>query len=364
MKYDYLVVGCGLFGVVFARKMVEAGRTVLIIDKRDHIGGNVYTSQADDYYIHVYGPHLFHTGSRAIWDYVNRFTEFNHYQHKVKANYKGQILSLPFNMMTYYQLWGCTTPKEAMEAVEKQKVPCENPRNLEEWALSQVGTEIYEKLIYGYTRKQWMRDPKDLPSSIIRRLPLRFTYDENYYNDAFQGVPKHGYSHMIENIIDGIEVRLGEDFFETDDWHNFATKLVYSGCIDRFFNYKYGHLEYRSLEFRQVHTNGDFQGCGQMNYTDLETPYTRSVEHKHFYLKHSDRTVVTFEYPVEWQPGKPEYYPVNDDTNNALYEKYREEAKLLPDVIIGGRLGSYRYYDMDQVIAQALHTAEQELSGR
>jgi UDP-galactopyranose mutase len=361
-KHDYLIVGSGLFGAVFARKMVESGRDVLIIDRRDHIGGNVFTQEKDGVVIHRYGPHLFHTASKPIWDYVNRFAEFNSYQHRVKAVFDGKIYSLPFNLMTYHQLWGCTTPAEAKECLDRQIIPIEHPKNLEEWAVSHVGRDIYDKLIYGYTWKQWQRDPKELPASIIRRLPLRMTYNDNYYDDVYQGVPEHGYTGLVENIINDIPLKLGEDFFEIQNWRNLAHKLVYSGPIDQFFNFNHGHLEYRTLRFEDEIVEGDFQGTGQVNYTDVNVPWTRIVEHKHFRFTKSNHSVITREYSAEWTEGSIPYYPINDQKNTSTYLDYRAEAKLLDDVIIGGRLGKFSYYDMDETIASALHEADKELA--
>lgn len=356
---DYLVIGAGLYGAVFARKMIEAGRKVLVLEQRSHLGGNVYTKLDNDIVLHFYGPHLFHTASKEIWDYVNRFAKFNHYQHRVKANYQGKIYSLPFNLMTYYQMWGCTSPAEARVELQKQIVPIPNPKNLEEWAISHVGTEIYDKLIYGYTKKQWARDPKELPASLIRRLPLRMTFDDNYFGDPYQGVPIDGYTPLVENILDGIDVKLGEDYFDLQDWRTIANKLVYSGPIDQFFGCELGPLEYRGLAFKNEVVEGDFQGIGQMNYTDTNVPWTRIVEHKHFRFQQSKKSVITYEYPCTWTENP--YYPVNDHENNALYDRYRAMANKLEDVIIGGRLGSYKYFDMDQTIAAALHAADKEL---
>ena len=362
--FDYMVVGAGLFGSVFAREMAEAGQKVLIIEKRNHIGGNVYTRDEHGVQVHVYGPHLFHTNNRDIWNYVNRFTDFNHYQHKVKAFHDGKIYSLPFNMMTYYQLWGCTTPAEAEVELEKQREIIPNPNNLEEWALCQVGRDIYDKLIYGYTKKQWQREPRDLPASIIKRLPLRMTWDENYFHDQFQGVPTKGFTHMVENILDhpNIKVKLNTEFDNhCGSWVCHAHKLIYSGAIDEYYDYQYGPLEYRSLRFESKVHDGNFQGCGQMNYTEGDVPWTRSIEHQHFALELYKKSVVTLEYPQEWKPGKPRYYPISDKKNMTLYGKYKALAKKEDQVIFGGRLGTYNYLDMHQVIGQALAIAKQEL---
>ena len=353
MQYDYLIVGAGIFGSVFAREMTDAGRKCLVVERRNHVGGNVYTQEIEGIKAHIYGPHLFHTNNKAIWEYVQRFAEFNNYQHKVKAKYNGKLYSLPFNMNTFYALWGCTTPAEAKAEIARQIVPIENPSNLEEWALSQVGRDIYDKLIYGYTKKQWSREPRDLPAFIIKRLPLRFTYNDNYHQDRYMGVPVKGFTHMVEGMLDGIDVRLEEEFDLKNNWRKVARKLVFSGCIDQFFDYKYGVLEYRTFDFKMETLEGDFQGIAQMNYPDDSVPYTRIVEHKHFYWQKCDKTVITYEHPAEWEQGKHPHLPINDDKNNALYHKYRAEANQLDDVLIGGRLGSFRYFDMHQVIAQA-----------
>jgi UDP-galactopyranose mutase len=362
---DYLVVGAGLFGSVFARTVADLGHKCRVIDKKPHIGGNCYTKEIEGIIVHEYGPHLYHTNNKKLWDYVNQFAEFNTYKHKVKATYQGKIYSLPFNMQTYYELWGCETPDQAKRELSSRKVPIKDPQNLEEWALSQVGEEIYHKLIYGYTKKQWMREPKELPAFIIKRLPLRLTFNDEYYNNhRYQGVPIKGFTHMIENILDhpNIKVDLNVDFFDKLDkcWQRYDHKLVYSGPIDRFFNYEYGELEYRTLRFRSKILDGDFQGIGQMNYTDETVPYTRIIEHKHFTSQENPRTVITYEYPIEWKSGAAPYLPINDDRNNAIYAKYKQESKKLDNVIIGGRLGSYRYFDMHQVIAQAMSKANDE----
>jgi UDP-galactopyranose mutase len=318
--------------------------------------------------VHIYGPHLFHTNSKKVWDYVNEFTEFNQYQHRVKAQYKGKVFDLPFNLSTFNQFWGVTTPDEAYNKLRQKRVKIENPQNLEEMALSQVGEEIYHTLIYGYTKKQWGREPRKLPASIIKRLPIRFYYDTNYKHDAYQGVPVKGFTHLIENMLDEklIDVKLETDFFDIKNWESVAKKLVYSGPIDTFFNYEYGALEYRSLRFQTTTKNGDFQGIGQMNHTEDTIPYTRIIEHKHFYkhLREQEKTVITFEYPQQWDETKPRYYPINDDRNQAIYEKYKILLELEQNIIVGGRLGSYKYFDMDQVVAQALNLAKGELSGK
>lgn len=361
--YDYLIVGCGLYGAVFGRKMADAGHKVLLIDKRHHFGGNVFTESLEDIQVHKYGPHIFHTNSKRVWEFVNEFTNFNNYRHAPKATFQGKIYSLPFNMNTFNQLWGVTTPEEAKRKIESQRVKIAHPSNLEEWALSEVGPDIYQTLIYGYTKKQWQRDPKELPASIIARLPVRFTFDDNYFNDHYQGIPTNGYSQIIENIIEPLDVRLGEDFKDISDWRKLAKKLVYSGPIDEFFDYKYGQLEYRSLRFEDKIVDGNFQGVAQMNYTDINVPWTRIVEHKHFMLRPDlPKSIITYEYSEEWTGKNTPYYPINDNKNNALYAKYRREAKREVDVIFGGRLASFKYMDMDTTIGQALSMSGRELN--
>ena len=361
MPYDYLIVGAGLFGSTFAHEVSRRGCKCLVIDRRNHVGGNCHTQTIEGIKTHLYGPHLFHTNSKAIWDFVNRFAEFNNYQHRVKAMSGGKLYSLPFNMNTFYELWGTTTPMEARAEISRQRVKIDRPTNLEEWALSQVGRDIYDKLIYGYTKKQWMREPRELPAFIIRRLPLRFTYNDNYHQACYMGVPAQGFTHMIENMLSGIDVKLEEDFAAIKDWRKIAHKLVYSGCIDQFFDYQFGALEYRTLDFDIQVVDGDFQGIAQMNYADESVPHTRIIEHKHFYGQQSDRSVITYEYPVEWAIGRHPYLPVNDDENNALYQQYRAEAEKLGDVLIGGRLGSFKYFNMDQAVAQARALAAKEI---
>jgi len=360
-RYDYLVVGCGLYGAVFAREMRLAGRSVLVIDKRDHIGGNVYTENQDGIIVHKYGPHLFHTHNKIVWDYVRQFGEFNSYQHRVRAIYQDKLYSLPFNLNTFNQLWGVTTPSEAKAKIDSQRLKIEKPTNLEEWALAQVGPDIYHTLIYGYTKKHWGREPSLLPAWVVKRLPLRFTFDDNYFDDQYQGVPVKGYTHIVENMIDGLEIRTGFDFFDTRDWRQIADKLVYTGPLDEFFDFKYGELDYRSLRFEAKKVLDNYQGIGQMNYTDVATPYTRVVEHIHFRPHDTDKSIVTYEYPEDWVQGRERYYPVHEEKSIAMYKKYQEEASKLNDVVIGGRLGSFRYFDMDDAIAAALTAAWNEL---
>ena len=378
MQYDYLIVGAGLFGAVFAHEMKKHGKTALVIDRRPHIAGNIYTESVKGIQVHKYGAHIFHTSDKRIWDYVNGFAQFNHYINSPVAYYKGEVYNLPFNMNTFNRMWGVVTPAQAKEKIaqEIEKLRITNPRNLEEQALSLVGTDVYEKLVKGYTEKQWGRDCKELPAFIIKRLPLRFTYDNNYFNDRYQGIPIGGYTIMVENMLRGIEVRTGISYraFVTeqetesgvravDREGNTYGKVVYTGMLDEYFDYELGHLEYRSLRFETQVLAGctNYQGNAVVNYTEREVPYTRVIEHKHFEFGTQEDTVVTREYPAEWKEGDEPYYPVNDEKNDALFVKYQELAKGRPHIIFGGRLGQYRYYDMDKVIAAALSAAEGEL---
>ena len=367
MKYDYLVVGAGLFGATFARQAADAGKTVLVIDKRMHIGGNVYTEEIEGIQVHKYGAHIFHTNDRRVWQYVNRFAEFNHYINSPVANYRGELYSLPFNMHTFHKMWGVTTPQEAKEKIAEQRAAAgiTQPRNLEEQAISLVGTDIYERLIKGYTQKQWGRPCSQLPAFIIRRLPVRFTFNSNYFDARYQGIPYGGYTQMVENLLSGIEARLGEDYLEKKaSWDSMAAKVVYTGPIDAYFQSCYGPLQYRSVRFEtEVLDTDNYQGNAVVNYTDAETPYTRIIEHKHFEFGTQPRTVISREYSQEWYPGLEPYYPINDEENTALYEKYRALADREAGVLFGGRLGMYRYFDMDAVIASALSMADQELGG-
>jgi len=353
--YDYLIVGAGLYGAVFAREMTDAGYTCLVIDQRTHSGGNIYTEKIEGIDVHKYGAHIFHTSDKKIWDYVNRYATFNHYINKPKVNYKGKIYSFPINLMTLYQIYGVKTPQEAEAKLNEVRVPIANPANLEEWILSQVGPELYETFIKGYTYKQWQKHPKDLPSFIIKRLPIRLNYEENYFEDIYQGIPTNGYTHLIENLLEGIEVKLNADYFS--DKHYFdglAKTLVYTGKIDEFFGYEYGELEYRSLRFENKILEGNFQGNAVFNYTDIDTPYTRVLEHKHFNFGRQKNTVVTWEYPDSYSREKVPYYPINDEKNNAIYKKYESKAKGCSKIIFGGRLAEYKYYDMHQVVGSAL----------
>lgn len=364
-KYDYLIVGSGLFGAVFARQMHDAGKRVLVIDRRSHAGGNIYCEDKEGIQIHRYGAHIFHTSDEKVWNYVCRLDDFNRYTNSPVANYKGKLYNLPFNMNTFYAMWGVVTPEEARRKIEEQRSAVKGtPSNLEEQAVSLVGTDIYQTLIQGYTEKQWGKSCRDLPAFIIRRIPVRYTYDNNYFNDRHQGIPVHGYNYIIEKLLDGVEVRLNMDFEEhRTKLSKAAEKIVYTGGIDRYFDYCLGALEYRGLHFETERKEMEnFQGVAVMNYTDRETPYTRIIEHKHFQSGRQPVTYVTREYPQEWHRGGEAYYPVNDERNQALYRRYAELAERDGHVIFGGRLGEYRYYNMDQVIADALKKADDAMN--
>ena len=365
MKYDYLIVGAGLFGSVFAQKAKSAGKNVLVIDKRNHIGGNIYTENVEGIQVHKYGAHIFHTNDKKVWEYVNQFAEFNRYTNSPMANYHGELYSLPFNMLTFNKMWGVVTPKEAQDKISEQreKSGISKPKNLEEQAISLVGTDIYEKLIKGYTMKQWGRPCNELPTFIIKRLPVRFTYDNNYFNALYQGIPTDGYTSMIEKMLEGIEVKLNVDYLsEKDNFNQIADKIVYTGAIDAYFDYCFGELNYRSIRFEtEILDTDNYQGNAVINYTDSETPYTRIIEHKHFVFGKQPKTVISKEYSQEWTRDIEPYYPINDETNNALYKKYKSLADKEENVIFSGRLGQYRYYDMDAVILAALEVAESEL---
>lgn len=368
--YDYLVVGSGLFGAVFARQATDAGKKVLVIDKRPNIAGNVYTEKVESINFHKYGAHIFHTNNTEVWNYVNRFATFNRFTNSPVANYKGELYSMPFNMYTFNKMWGVVTPEEAAAKIEEQRQEITGePQNLEEQAISLVGRDIYEKLVKGYTEKQWGRDCKELPAFIIKRLPVRLTFDNNYFNALYQGIPIGGYTKMVANLLDGIDVQLNEDYLvDRAKWDALADKVVYTGAIDAFFNYSLGNLEYRSVRFEnEVLDIPNFQGNAAVNYTDRETPWTRIIEHKWFEFGKDEngndlpKTVISREYSSEWKPGDEPYYPVNDEKNGELYKKYRALAEQEEKVIFGGRLGEYKYYDMDAVIASALECAKKEL---
>lgn len=357
--YDYLIVGAGLFGAVFAQEAKKAGKKCLVIDKRSHVGGNIYTKEVEGIQVHEYGAHIFHTSNKEVWQYVNRFAEFNRYTNSPVANYKGEIYNMPFNMNTFHKLWGVVTPKEARERIEQQKqeYSVEHPRNLEEQAISLVGPDVYTRLVKGYTEKQWGKRATELPAFIIKRLPVRFTYDNNYFNDDYQGIPIGGYTRMVERMLEGTEARLNVDFLKNrEEYGKLAETIVYTGMIDEYFGYCYGELEYRSLRFEtEVLDEENYQGNAVVNYTEYEVPYTRVIEHKHFEYGTQPKTVVTREYPKSWSKGDEPYYPMNDEKNAALYEKYRSLAMQEGNVIFGGRLGQYKYYDMDDTIEAALN---------
>lgn len=354
--YDYLIVGAGLFGATFARLARDSGRSCLVIDKRPHMGGNCYTENIEGINVHKYGPHIFHTSNKVVWDFVNRFAQFNNYIHSPKAYSKGKLYSLPFNMNTFYEMWGTIEPKKAKEIIEQQKFQG-TPTNLEEQALSLVGQDIYKTLIKGYTEKQWGKSATELPSFIIKRLPLRFTFNNNYFNDTYQGIPIGGYTSMIQKMLDGIEVKLNTDYLSNRDYFNsIANQVVYTGCIDEFFDYEFGRLEYRSLRFEhQVQDTDNFQGVTQLNYCDNEVSYTRIIEHKHFEKSQSSKTVITYEYPQEYQKGMTPYYPINDKRNQMIHENYKNKLPFLTNFIFGGRLAEYKYMDMDTVIKSAMN---------
>ncbi len=364
-QYDYLIVGAGLTGAVFAREAKKIGKKCLVIDRRDHIAGNVYTEEVEGINVHRYGAHIFHTSMKDVWGYVNQFAEFNNYVNSPIANYKGEIYNMPFNMNTFSKMWGVVTPAEAKAKIQEQ-IDAEGigePQNLEEQALSLVGRDIFEKLVKGYTEKQWGRDCKDLPASIIKRLPCRFTYDNNYFNDRFQGIPMGGYTKMVANMLEGVEVRTGVEYKDLiAEQPDIADRVVYCGPIDSFYDYSLGQLEYRSLRFEtEVLDEADHQGVAVMNYNEREVPYTRVIEHKHFEFGTQPKTVVTREYPADWKPGDEPYYPINDERNTALYEQYRELADREGKVVFAGRLGGYKYYDMDKAIAAAFDVVRAEL---
>lgn len=361
MKYDYLIVGAGLYGAVVAHEAAAKGRSCLVIDRREHIAGNIYTREVEGIQVHEYGAHIFHTSDKRIWDYVNQFADFNHYINSPVAVFKDELYNLPFNMNTFSKMWGIRTPQEAKEKIAAQiaGLGITEPKNLEEQALSLVGEDVYRKMVKGYTEKQWGRDCTELPAFIIKRLPLRFTYDNNYFNDRYQGIPAGGYTAMVERMLKGVEVKLGVDYLEhRTEFDGMADRVVYTGQIDRYFDYCEGVLAYRKVRFEQEILDCDnYQGNAVVNYTEREVPYTRIIEHKHFEFGTQPKTVISKEYPGEWQKGEEPYYPVNDEKNNAVYEAYKKLAEKERHVVFGGRLGEYRYYDMDKVIGRALETA-------
>ena len=369
-KYDYVIVGAGLYGAVFAHEAASKGKSVLVLEKRSHIGGNVYTEKVEGISVHKYGAHIFHTNNKEVWDYVNRFAVFNRYTNSPVANYKGDLYSLPFNMYTFNKMWGVVTPEQAEAKIAEQKQEIQGePKNLEEQAIALVGRDIYEKLVKGYTEKQWGRDCRELPSFIIKRLPVRYTFDNNYFNALYQGIPVGGYTKLVENLLEGIEVRLDTDYLaEKETYDAMAEQVIYTGPVDAYFGYSLGTLEYRSVRFEQeIMDISNYQGNAVVNYTDRETPWTRIIEHKWFEFgkdengKELPKTVISREYSSEWKPGDEPYYPVNDEKNNGLYEQYRQMADREEKVCFGGRLGEYKYYDMDAVILSALTRAREML---
>jgi len=363
-KFDYLIVGAGLYGSIFAHEAQKRGKRCLVIDKRNHLAGNIYTEKVNDINVHKYGAHIFHTSNEVVWEYIQQFTKFNHYVNSPLAYYRGKIYNLPFNMNTFYQLWGTVTPEEAQAKIREQNKDryYENPKNLEEQAINLVGEDIYFKLIKGYTEKQWGRDATKIPSFIITRLPLRFTYNNNYFRDPYQGIPIGGYTAIVEKLLDGIEVRLNSDFYNGyKNWKEYAHKLVFTGMIDEFYNHRYGFLEYRGLHFEHEELEMEnFQGNAVVNFTEREIPYTRIIEHKHFEFGAQPTTIITREYPKDWVYGEEAYYPINDESNNNKFNQYRELAELDPDILFGGRLGNYKYYDMDKVINAVLDDVKKE----
>lgn len=363
MKYDYIIVGAGLYGAAFAHEAKKRGKRCLVIEKRDHIAGNVYCEEVEGIHVHKYGAHIFHTSNKKIWEYVNQFAEFNNYVNSPIARYKDEIYNMPFNMNTFSKMWNVISPKEAASKIEEQrKEILGEPHNLEEQAISLVGRDIYEKLVKGYTEKQWGRDCRELPAFIIKRLPVRFTYDNNYFNDRYQGIPVGGYTEMVEKMLEGIEIRLGEDYLKNREyWDKQAEKIVYTGPIDAYFNYQLGTLEYRSVRFEtELLDEDNYQGNAVVNYTERTVPYTRIIEHKHFEFGTQKKTVISKEYPSEWKTGDEPYYPINDEKNSKLYQQYQELAQKQTKVIFGGRLGEYKYYDMDKVIGSALNCVQEE----
>jgi UDP-galactopyranose mutase len=362
--FDYTIIGSGFFGSTFAYEMSKIGKKCLILEKRNHIGGNCYTQKVENINVHNYGPHIFHTNDLNIWKWINQFTDFHNYKHSPKVNFKDQIYSFPINLLTLYQVWGVNTPEQAINKLESVKIKIEQPANLEEWILSQVGEDIYNIFIKGYTKKQWNKDPKDLPASIIKRLPIRTNFDDNYFFDKFQGIPIGGYTQIFEKLLDGIEVKLNTNYLENrEHWNSISNKIVFTGAIDEFFDYRFGELEYRSLNFEnQLIEMEDFQGCSIMNYTDISVPFTRITEHKHFESSNSKVTMITKEYPKDYQRGDTPYYPINDVKNTTAFNKYKELSKEHQNIIFGGRLAEYRYYDMHQIIASALKKVKTEIN--
>ena len=365
-KVDYVVVGAGLFGSTFARCAAEAGKQALLVDRRPHVAGNCYSERVEGIEVHRYGPHIFHTSNKQVWEFVNRFSEFNHYKHRGVVRHGERLFSFPINLTTLHQLWGVTTPAEAEARLAAEREPCERPENLERWIVGQVGRELYEIFVRGYTAKQWGRDPAELPASIIRRIPIRLTWNDSYFNDIYQGIPTAGYTKLFENMLDHPRIRLetNVDFLENRrEFERLGATLVYSGKIDEYFDYRFGELEYRSLRFETECISGDFQGASIINHGSAEVPFTRIVEHKHFAMQESDRTVITREYPQQYTRGREAFYPIRDERNTQTYEQYRRLSKQ-SEVLFGGRLGTYQYFDMHQVVAQAMAVAANEFTGR
>jgi len=354
--YDYLIVGAGIYGSVFAERMKSKGKSVLIIDKRPHVAGNCYTEEVDGIQVHRYGCHIFNTGKKNVWEYVNKFASFNNYRHTGKVNFEGKVYSFPINLLTLHQIWGVSTPEEAENKLKEVRIDIKNPKNMEDWCLSQIGEQLYETFIKGYSTKQWGTTPDNLPASIVQRIPIRLTYNDDYYENAtYQGIPLGGYTKMISNILDGIKVDLSVDFFDIKEkWKQYAKKLVYCGPIDRFFDYEFGELEYRSLKWENKVLTGDYQGCSVVNYTDMDNKFTRVIEHKHFEFKNQEKTVVSWEYSVPWKETQDPYYPITNEKNKERCLKYKKIAEQQKDVLISGRLGKFLYLDMDDTIALAL----------
>jgi UDP-galactopyranose mutase len=363
MKYDYLIVGSGFFGATFAQQAKEKGKSVMVIDKRSNVAGNAYTENVNGINVHKFGSHIFHTSKKEVWNYVNQFSSFNNYRHKGIVNFKGKIYSFPINLMTMSQIWGITTPEQAKNKIKEEIIKFDNPQNMEEWCLSTIGKTLYETFIEGYSIKQWNKHPRELPASVVKRLPVRMTFNDDYFHDLdYQGIPIGGYTKMIKNMLEGIKVELGTDFGTLrKKWTTYAKKLIFCGGIDQYFECALGELEYRSLQWEHEEMKGDFQGHSCVNYTDIETKFTRIIEHKHFEKLDAENTIVSKEYPVDWLETKEPYYPINDDRNKNLYRKYRDLANEEKDVIISGRLGSYKYIDMDDTISMALNIAKKEI---
>jgi UDP-galactopyranose mutase len=356
MKYDFLIVGSGIYGSTFAEQLHRQNKTCLVIDKKNHIGGNCYTENINGIDVHKYGSHIFHTNNQQVWKYINQFSEFNNYRHKVKVKHEDKIYSFPINLFTMYQVWGVSTPEEARIKLEEVRIPYENPKNMEEWCLSEIGRELYEIFIKDYSTKQWGKNPKELPASIVKRIPIYLSYNDDYYKEAqYQGIPKKGYTEIIKNMLDGIKVELDFDFFKIrNKWKDYANNLIFCGPLDQFFQYEFGKLEYRSLTWDHHFSHGDHQGCSVINYNDLKTKYTRAVEHKHFNNKNQESTIISYEYPASYEETNDPYYQINDQNNNEIHQKYKKALEFEKNILISGRLGKYKYMDMDDCIALAI----------